>query len=422
VKASAADSAFVNFSFRKGYRNLPMTSLVAVIKTSEEPVLNDYRGTTEFYNIMHGLKRTGAPVVDPETGRETLFIFPGDPLMGTGWVEGDRYTPGVTLFPGDRRITFSSGPFTMAAADTQEFLVAEMVGIGRNRLGSLGALRSNADAIKRIARHGFSMPSPLPAPVVRVSEGDRRIRIDWSDSIVSSHLEAYASSGYRFQGYNVYQLPAGNFSQAMRLATFDRVDGVLQVSDPVYDEGYNAVITKPAAFGEDTGLRRSLEIRSDSLAGRRLVNGTRYYYAVTSYAYGPSASGGTRIIESVPAVVEAVPQIPMENDLSDVQKINVYPNPYFARNTLETQKYEHFVTFSHLPPKAVINILALSGVRVRTIVKDDPAQFLRWDLTNESGQQVAAGMYVVYISLPELGTQKVLKLAVIPAATIPDHW
>jgi hypothetical protein len=304
------------------------------------------------------------------------------------------------------------------------------------------------------------------------------------------------------------------------------------------------------AFGSDSGIQRFLYLGVDSLTGDRMVNGRAYSYAVTSYAYDPKGTGGTKIIESRPSVLTAVPQSPppgtgvhvefgrvltddpsrvrsvgmkagavlvrvidptkvtghtyavmfsdtgsratwsvfdstanrpvikdqnnytkvrtyyidhpynndpadpvadglqfsvvappsslgsqwsiatarleptysTEQAKADLQRINVYPNPYFAGNTQETSTYAHFVTFNHLPQKAVINIFTLSGVRVRAIVKDDASQFLQWDLTNEDNTQVAAGMYVIYISLPELGTQKILKLAVIPAVTIPPSW
>jgi hypothetical protein len=551
VHGSAADSAFVNFSYRKGTKNLPMTSLVAVIKTVDEPATNTYRGTTEYYNLMKGLLKTGTPLVNPETGRVTTFVFPGDPVTKTGWIEGDRYnTSGTTYYPGDRRLSFSSGPFTMAPADTQEIVIAEMVGIGEDRFGSIEALRSNADAVRRIFRNSFSLPAALPVPSAHATGWDRHILIDWTDSTSFAAAEAYASAGYRFQGYNVYQLPNGDITKAKRILTSDVIDDVAVVIDTVYDAASNLIIASRTAFGTNSGLRHYYASATDSLTGAPMVNGTHYYYAVTSYAYNPSASAGTKVIESVPVILDVIPQQPLPgltiptvpgqiisrdpsrvhggnlnvfvtvidpakvtghmyavlftnttasspwsvydstakkfiikdqthysllsvieagnpyyqvNDpadpiadglqftvgnryspytaqwsistaglephqysvqkaAQDVERINVYPNPYFAGNTQESNKYEHFVTFNHLPQKAVINIHTLTGVRVRVLVKDDQSQFLKWDLTNESGAQVAAGMYVVYISLPELGTQKILKLAVIPAVTIPDHW
>ena len=96
-----------------------------------------------------------------------------------------------------------------------------------------------------------------------------------------------------------------------------------------------------------------------------------------------------------------------------IKKINVFPNPYLGVNSAETSRYNHFVTFSHLPPKANIRIFDMSGTLVRTIEKDDPSQFTRWDLQNHNELPVASGMYIARIELPETGMSRVLKLAVI---------
>lgn len=96
-----------------------------------------------------------------------------------------------------------------------------------------------------------------------------------------------------------------------------------------------------------------------------------------------------------------------------VKKINVFPNPYLGVNEAETSRFNHFVTFSHLPPKANIRIFDMSGVLVRTIEKDDPSQFTRWDLQNHNELPVASGMYIAHIELPGTGMSRVLKLAII---------
>ena len=98
----------------------------------------------------------------------------------------------------------------------------------------------------------------------------------------------------------------------------------------------------------------------------------------------------------------------------DVKKINVFPNPYYGYQYRETSRDNHYVTFSHLPSKATLRIFDLSGVLVRTINHvASSGQFDFWNLQNESGYPVASGIYVVYIDMPDLGTTKILKLAVI---------
>ena len=100
----------------------------------------------------------------------------------------------------------------------------------------------------------------------------------------------------------------------------------------------------------------------------------------------------------------------------DVQDIKVFPNPYYGLNRAETDRVNRFVTFSHLPDQAIIRIFNLAGILVRTLRKDDPAntnQFLRWNLRNENGLPVASGIYIAYIDMPDIGTTKTLKIAII---------
>jgi hypothetical protein len=110
------------------------------------------------------------------------------------------------------------------------------------------------------------------------------------------------------------------------------------------------------------------------------------------------------------------------NRLEDVERINVFPNPYFARNIDEPDKYTRFVTITHLPRKAVIRVFTLAGSLVKTIMKDDDLQSVRWDLTNDSNMWVASGLYVIRVEMPELGRTKNLKLAVIQQVFVPDHY
>ncbi len=106
----------------------------------------------------------------------------------------------------------------------------------------------------------------------------------------------------------------------------------------------------------------------------------------------------------------------------DVSKINVFPNPYFGFNKLERDKYTRFVRFTHLPQKAIIRIYNLAGILVRTLQKNDASEYQDWDLLNEYQLPVAAGMYVAYIDLPDIGQTKTLKLAIIPEQQFLDHY
>jgi hypothetical protein len=63
---------------------------------------------------------------------------------------------------------------------------------------------------------------------------------------------------------------------------------------------------------------------------------------------------------------------------------------------------------------------------VRTLDKNEPSQFYRWNLMNQSGFPVASGMYIVHIelTLPTDGSTvtKILKLGVIQEQEILNTY
>ncbi|MGB5895662.1 MAG: T9SS type A sorting domain-containing protein, partial [Ignavibacteriaceae bacterium] len=122
--------------------------------------------------------------------------------------------------------------------------------------------------------------------------------------------------------------------------------------------------------------------------------------------------------------VTTAPAASQSNDLASNQldEINVFPNPYYGVNSEELNKYNRFVTFTHLPNTAKIRIFNLAGVLVRTIEKSDEGQYQRWDLSNDSGLPVASGIYIAYIELSDLGETKILKVAIIQEQQILDRF
>jgi len=107
---------------------------------------------------------------------------------------------------------------------------------------------------------------------------------------------------------------------------------------------------------------------------------------------------------------------PLKNNVAkakeNMDKISVYPNPYFGSNDLERDKYQRFMRFTNLPQRATIRIYSLAGVYISTIEKDGGSQYVDWNLRNNEGLSVASGIYLAYIDMPGIGS-KILKLAVI---------
>jgi hypothetical protein len=50
---------------------------------------------------------------------------------------------------------------------------------------------------------------------------------------------------------------------------------------------------------------------------------------------------------------------------------------------------------------------------VMKIEKDDDTQTADWDLTNQYSIPVASGIYIAHIDLPDVGKEKILKIALV---------
>jgi hypothetical protein len=105
---------------------------------------------------------------------------------------------------------------------------------------------------------------------------------------------------------------------------------------------------------------------------------------------------------------------------SSIDKVGVFPNPYYGTHGLEVSKYDRYMRFINLPKKATIRIFNLGGAFIAKLEKDDNSDTIDWDIRNKDGLPVASGMYIAYIDMPNVGT-RVLKLAVILEAQYIDR-
>lgn len=306
---------FKNQRVGPGLINLPMTAAYYYINqdpTLTDPTQGSYpQGAVRWYRFMKGrIGLTNEPFVDPNTGVETPFTLPGDPVAGTGWVDGQQFAYA------DRRIGMASGPFNMAPGDTQEVVVAEILAgaiTGVDRLSAV-ALMKFYDQIAQVAYDNFfDLPVPPPSPAVSVAALDQQIVLDWSKDAARVQLtENSDSKGYKFQGYNVYQLPTASSSpsEGVRVATYDIIDGVGKIYDLVFDPSTGSVVELPVQFGNDVGVRRYISITQDAINQTPLVNGIRYYFAVTAYNYNDEFGIVPNNLENPLRIFTIIPQNP----------------------------------------------------------------------------------------------------------------
>ncbi len=314
----AADFAILNLKVvGPGFINLPMTSFIYFDRHArygsryQAPFGGNF-GAIGWYQVLRGLPPSPigppdpAPLINPITRAPDKFWASGDPVLHYGWLDGDP------IFPGDREIVIASGPFSMAVGDTQEVVFALIGGLGTDYLSSIKVLKYNDKVTQAAYNNGFSLPKAPPPPHVNVVALDKQILLEWGhDSAAVALTENTVQFGnYRFEGYNVYQVPDGatDLSDARKLATFDLVNNIRTISQEEFDAQAGEVYLRPVQYGTDSGIKRSLLITEDKIWNRPLVNGQRYYFAVTAYSYTPDPNTTVRSVESAPEILLAVPE------------------------------------------------------------------------------------------------------------------
>jgi hypothetical protein len=149
VFPSPADTARFADRLVIGMRNVPFTAFTMYangINPFNDPPLGVQFGAVMLRNNATGNYASDGPFIDPHTSDTTKLMLAGDPVTGTGWLDRDN------LPPGDRRFLASSGPFALAAGDTQEVVYARIVAEGGSPTDDIIALRETADCIVRTYR------------------------------------------------------------------------------------------------------------------------------------------------------------------------------------------------------------------------------------------------------------------------------
>jgi hypothetical protein len=82
---------------------------------------------------------------------------------------------------------------------------------------------------------------------------------------------------------------------------------------------------------------------------------------------------------------------------SDLDLINVVPNPYYAYNRYENNALDTRIKITNLPTQATITIYNVHGTLVRQLTKDESATSIEWDLNNFAGIPIAGGIYIIHV-------------------------
>jgi hypothetical protein len=93
--------------------------------------------------------------------------------------------------------------------------------------------------------------------------------------------------------------------------------------------------------------------------------------------------------------------------------MNVVPNPYLGASSYERSQLVDEVRFSNMPlEEATLRVYSLNGQLLTTLVKPDGANQLSWNLTTTNNLPIGSGMYLIHVTVKDVGTH-VIKFAAV---------
>lgn len=98
----------------------------------------------------------------------------------------------------------------------------------------------------------------------------------------------------------------------------------------------------------------------------------------------------------------------IEKAKSDLDLINVVPNPYYAYSTYETNQLDNRVKITNLPRKCTVSIYSTNGSLIRQFTKDEAGTAIEWDLKNYAGIPISGGVYLIHVKADGVG-EKIVK-------------
>jgi len=422
---------------------------VVFLQTPRKPATGEELGPTTFDAFAHFENRL---VWGIGNTRERFYWYnivnsdygglgndPDDPdrdrIDNWTWTKPFPVGSEVTYDNGRRcAMAMSTGPFRLQPGETDTLICAVIMGESRKDLFK------NAKIARDIFKKGWMVPKPPFDPRVIATGGNGQVTLRWGTISENDSLNQLVGR-QKFEGYKIYRSDDGGKTWGKNpitdyngtvvdyvpLAQNDLVNGTTGVSPilPTFNRGTDSGLD---AIRADKDSLRQIYVNefrknvTDTLrytfVDRSVLNGFTYIYAVLAYGAGDNDPSGLEPLQSSktvgPNVVSVIPRSLLATQSSDVDRIQVVPNPYKVVNPQETSIRDRMVRFIGLPARCEIRIFNIAGELVATLRHDESASISSeepWNLRSSENREVAPGLYLYHIQ-SDLGV-KTGKLAVI---------
>ncbi|MFA5669115.1 MAG: hypothetical protein WC967_07720 [Balneolaceae bacterium] len=248
----------------------------------------------------------GEPNIDKTDVSETdmigvsrVTIFPSGALDVN--LDADIWTkyltPGAFLETAgsDSDIFVSSGLFPLPKGSSQRFAVAVTAAATNSptAAGDRAQTNRNLDQATIAYESDYQFAVAPTPPVVTAVPSDGKVTLYWNEESERSfdrYINRITGNGYDFEGYKIYRSTEEAFEDVLTitdaygtplffrpLAIFDKENGKFGLHPiPINGVQFN--------MGDDSGIQRVF-------VDNEVMNGRKYYYAVTAFDYGLESAG-----------------------------------------------------------------------------------------------------------------------------------
>lgn len=365
-----------------------------------------------------GLSGTGTDPDDPDGDRIDNWTWEHPFPMGSETLYERGHRCGMSI---------NTGPFRLDVGETDTLICATIMGESR------ADLFKNAKVARQIFTSGWVVPKPPfePRLVAKVESG--KITLRWGTLSENDSLNSLLGR-QPFEGYKIFrsddggktwgELPItdenGTVIDYVPAAQYDLVNGITGPSpiSPWFYRGSDTGledIMAPTDSVHEVYLRELGKTILDTLryvyVDESVLNGFTYRYAVIAYGAGDETSDGLQPLQNARTsghnIVTVTPHSPIATATSDLDLVNVVPNPYKVINPQETAIRERMLKFTHLPDGCTIHIFNVAGELIATLHHDANSPIdseEQWNLRSSENREVAPGLYFYYLE-SDLGSK-----------------
>lgn len=221
---------------------------------------------------------------------------------------------------------------------------------------------------------GLDIPDPLPSPDLTVTSGPNRIDLEWEDLSAVGDFDTGVPD---IDSYRIYR-KRGEYL----VDTYNelRADGVHLMWEMIAE-----VPADQTTYSDDD-----------------VVRGEPYHYAVTAVDDGTQNTTGIqpgqKLESSKYANRSEIAAYAFEPGKATANAVRIVPNPYIVKaGEFNFTGEDNKILFVNLPAYCTLRIYTVTGDLIKIIEHSSGSADESWDQITESNQQIASGVYILYV-------------------------